>query len=247
MRRWRVILTATLLIISLPSFSHGFSQRHDSRAGGRSQANRDDHGYRNGRPPADFKNGLRIEICIAEKSGRGDYQRQYPRTHHREARKVWIWWRMIGARITFTINARLCLGVCDLMVHAGKRTCAVRAVIVTSLFRLRMVRPLWRKLHYLVFPAFILVFIHSLFTDPALSKWQRQLPGRREGVRRDLLRDFASYLGCPRSPAGPWPQATARARVRLRDQPISNSGLQEVSMQRFRSGVHPTTKTAAKN
>jgi predicted ferric reductase len=42
-------------------------------------------------------------------------------------------------------------------------------VIVTSLFRLRMARPLWRKLHYLVFPAFILMFIHSLFTDPALS------------------------------------------------------------------------------
>jgi predicted ferric reductase len=42
-------------------------------------------------------------------------------------------------------------------------------VIVTSLFRLRMARPLWRKLHYLVFPAFILMFIHSVFTDPALS------------------------------------------------------------------------------
>ena len=42
-------------------------------------------------------------------------------------------------------------------------------VILTSLFRLRMARPLWRKLHYLVFPAFILMFIHSVFTDPALS------------------------------------------------------------------------------
>jgi DMSO/TMAO reductase YedYZ heme-binding membrane subunit len=42
-------------------------------------------------------------------------------------------------------------------------------VIFTSLFRLRMARPLWRKLHYLVFPAFILMFIHSVFTDPALS------------------------------------------------------------------------------
>jgi DMSO/TMAO reductase YedYZ heme-binding membrane subunit len=28
---------------------------------------------------------------------------------------------------------------------------------------------LWRKLHYLVFPAFVLMFIHSVFTDPALS------------------------------------------------------------------------------
>jgi predicted ferric reductase len=42
-------------------------------------------------------------------------------------------------------------------------------VIVTSLLRLRMARPLWRKLHYLVFPAFVLMFIHSVFTDPALS------------------------------------------------------------------------------
>ena len=42
-------------------------------------------------------------------------------------------------------------------------------VILTSLFRLRMARPLWRKLHYLVFPAFVLMFIHSVFTDPSLS------------------------------------------------------------------------------
>jgi len=42
-------------------------------------------------------------------------------------------------------------------------------VIVTSLFRLRMARSLWRKVHYLVFPAFILMFVHSVFTDPALS------------------------------------------------------------------------------
>jgi predicted ferric reductase len=42
-------------------------------------------------------------------------------------------------------------------------------VILTSLFRLHMARPLWRKLHYLVFPAFVLMFLHSVFTDPALS------------------------------------------------------------------------------
>jgi predicted ferric reductase len=42
-------------------------------------------------------------------------------------------------------------------------------VIVTSLVRLRMARPLWRKLHYLVFPAFVLMFIHSVFTDPLLA------------------------------------------------------------------------------
>jgi DMSO/TMAO reductase YedYZ heme-binding membrane subunit len=42
-------------------------------------------------------------------------------------------------------------------------------VILTSLLRLRMARPLWRRLHYLVFPAFVLMFIHSVFTDPELS------------------------------------------------------------------------------
>jgi predicted ferric reductase len=43
-------------------------------------------------------------------------------------------------------------------------------VIVTSFFRLRMARPLWKKLHLLVFPAFVLMFIHSMFTDPLLSQ-----------------------------------------------------------------------------
>jgi len=33
-----------------------------------------------------------------------------------------------------------------------------------------MARPLWKKLHLLVFPAFILMFIHSMFTDPLLAK-----------------------------------------------------------------------------
>lgn len=42
-------------------------------------------------------------------------------------------------------------------------------VILTSLLRLHIARPLWRKLHYLVFPAFVLMFIHSVFTDPALK------------------------------------------------------------------------------
>jgi predicted ferric reductase len=42
-------------------------------------------------------------------------------------------------------------------------------VIVTSFFRLRLARPLWKKLHLLVFPAFVLMFIHSMFADPLLS------------------------------------------------------------------------------
>ena len=59
MRRWNVILSATLLLISLPSFS----QRPDDRTGGQYQDNRDnkrdDHRDRNGRPPSHFNNGLR--------------------------------------------------------------------------------------------------------------------------------------------------------------------------------------------
>ena len=42
-------------------------------------------------------------------------------------------------------------------------------VFLTSLLRSRIGRPLWRRLHYLVFPAAILLFVHSILTDPALK------------------------------------------------------------------------------
>ena len=42
-------------------------------------------------------------------------------------------------------------------------------VLVTSLLRTRIGRPLWRKLHYLVFPTAVLLFIHSIYTDPNLK------------------------------------------------------------------------------
>ena len=41
-------------------------------------------------------------------------------------------------------------------------------VLVTSLLRIRIGRPLWRRLHYLVFPAAVLFFVHSIYTDPNL-------------------------------------------------------------------------------
>lgn len=41
-------------------------------------------------------------------------------------------------------------------------------VLVTSLLRTRIGRPLWRRLHYLVFPAAVLLFVHSIYTDPNL-------------------------------------------------------------------------------
>ncbi len=42
-------------------------------------------------------------------------------------------------------------------------------VILTSLLRARIGRPLWRKMHYLVFPAAVLLFLHSILTDPELK------------------------------------------------------------------------------
>lgn len=42
-------------------------------------------------------------------------------------------------------------------------------VFLTSLVRSRIGRPIWRSLHYLVFPAAILIFLHSILTDPLLK------------------------------------------------------------------------------
>ena len=42
-------------------------------------------------------------------------------------------------------------------------------LLITSLLRHLIGRPLWRKLHYLAFPTLVLVFVHSIFTDPNLK------------------------------------------------------------------------------
>jgi predicted ferric reductase len=42
-------------------------------------------------------------------------------------------------------------------------------VLVSSLLRTQIGRPLWRNLHYLVFPAAILLLVHSVLTDPNLK------------------------------------------------------------------------------
>ena len=42
-------------------------------------------------------------------------------------------------------------------------------VLATSLLRARISRLLWRRLHYLVYPAAILMYLHSILTDPALK------------------------------------------------------------------------------
>jgi methionine sulfoxide reductase heme-binding subunit len=42
-------------------------------------------------------------------------------------------------------------------------------VFFSSLLRTRIGRPLWRRLHYLVFPAAVLFLLHSVLTDPLLK------------------------------------------------------------------------------
>ena len=42
-------------------------------------------------------------------------------------------------------------------------------VFVSSLLRNRIGRPVWRRLHYLVFPAAALFLLHSVLTDPNLK------------------------------------------------------------------------------
>lgn len=42
-------------------------------------------------------------------------------------------------------------------------------VFVSSLLRTQIGRPVWRSLHYLVFPAAVLIFLHSILTDPNLK------------------------------------------------------------------------------
>jgi sulfoxide reductase heme-binding subunit YedZ len=45
----------------------------------------------------------------------------------------------------------------------------VLLVVGSSLMRFRIGRPAWRRLHYLAFPMMVLLFIHSILTDPELS------------------------------------------------------------------------------
>jgi predicted ferric reductase len=42
-------------------------------------------------------------------------------------------------------------------------------LLATSLLRTRIGRPLWRSLHYLAFPTVVLIFVHSILTDPDLK------------------------------------------------------------------------------
>ena len=45
-------------------------------------------------------------------------------------------------------------------------------VVITSIYRLGIGRTWWKRLHLLVYPAALLLFIHGVFTDPELKTGQ---------------------------------------------------------------------------
>jgi predicted ferric reductase len=66
-------------------------------------------------------------------------------------------------------------------------------VFLSSLLRTRIGRPLWRNLHYLVFPAAVLFFLHSILTDPNLKDGHPDLlDGGKVFVEACTLVSFAA-------------------------------------------------------
>ncbi len=78
-------------------------------------------------------------------------------------------------------------------------------VLLSSLWRTRMSRKLWRNLHWLVYPAAACMLLHSFLTDPELKRWAP----RSAGWWQDLHRDHGVGDPC----RGRGPSARARARV----------------------------------
>jgi len=68
-------------------------------------------------------------------------------------------------------------------------------LLVTSLLRNSVGRPLWRKLHYLAFPTVVLVFVHSLLTDPNLKDGHPDmLDGGKVFLEAAMLLSLAAIL-----------------------------------------------------
>lgn len=66
-------------------------------------------------------------------------------------------------------------------------------VLVSSLLRTRMQRLVWRRLHYLVFPAAVLLFLHSILTDPNLKDGHPDmLDGGKIFVEAAMLLSFVA-------------------------------------------------------
>jgi predicted ferric reductase len=68
-------------------------------------------------------------------------------------------------------------------------------VLISSLLRTRIGRPLWRNLHYLVFPAAVLLFVHSILTDPNLVDGHPDLlDGGKVFIEGATLLSFAATV-----------------------------------------------------
>jgi predicted ferric reductase len=68
-------------------------------------------------------------------------------------------------------------------------------VLISSLLRTRIGRPVWRRLHYLVFPAAILFFLHSILTDPLLKDGHPDLlDGGKVFVEAATLLSFIAVI-----------------------------------------------------
>lgn len=66
-------------------------------------------------------------------------------------------------------------------------------VLVTSLLRGHMPRRVWRRLHWLVFPSAVLLFLHSIFTDPNLHDGHPDLlDGGKIFIEAAALMTFAA-------------------------------------------------------
>jgi predicted ferric reductase len=66
-------------------------------------------------------------------------------------------------------------------------------VLISSLMRTRMQRLVWRRLHYLVFPAAVLLFLHSILTDPNLKDGHPDmLDGGKIFVETAMLLSFVA-------------------------------------------------------
>lgn len=93
-------------------------------------------------------------------------------------------------------------------------------VLITSLMRTRIGRPLWRKLHYLVFPAAVLLFIHSIYTDPNLKDGH---PDLLDGGK--VFLEIAALVTV----------AAVSVRVRLHGRGLRPQGLRESRAERIES------------
>lgn len=91
-------------------------------------------------------------------------------------------------------------------------------VLVTSLLRTQIGRRLWRRLHYLVFPMAVLMFVHSIYTDPNLKDGH---PDLLDGGK--VFLEIAALVTVA--------AVSVRARLRgrgLRPQPVHKTRLERV-------------------